>query len=542
MLEEAITNLVAQSEPTNRGIELIQFNRKSRTAFISGARGAGKTSVLLTLMRAVIDKSFKIDYRGVRGRFQPAIDRARKHLVWLEPIDLDPLPSPFSLIPAVLDRTFDAILRIRGQFHPKWAHTQAELIDHQMVVEFQSIYRDATLAWDSNIADRKSELDPDYYAHEVQRTSQARLKLSHRIDRFLEDVGNKLLREYGIENPIFVVTIDDFDMHPTASLQILKLLRMLSSPRLFFVLLGDIHLLEAMSDIGKSSELGSIVGVHTDIEKLGIRPEQLARLGGAISRNALRKLLPTEQRAIIVPPTIAEGLLYGPVGIIEEKNAEGSSLETPTLADFCNAIPFPINPSLLAECWTVWGRPVVSLLDYLFHPGFQVYQNKNENSYELADEDNSGKSRQQFKLEKFKDLDGIQLTGELKRKRELNADRLAGRFISLNSGGTCLTLKPRPFLKSGNAETATKNLTICRNHKTEFKFAIAIRRFNEVMEGRFSWANHLFSTSPRRLADLWYSMRRQVTRLHRLLADWDDWKTSQEAGRPQPVTTDSNKF
>ena len=52
---------------------------------------------------------------------------------------------------------------------------------------------------------------------------------------------------YGLERErLFVLPIDDFYLKPAASLELLRLLRMVSVPRLFFLIMGDIKTVEAL--------------------------------------------------------------------------------------------------------------------------------------------------------------------------------------------------------------------------------------------------------------------------------------------------------
>jgi hypothetical protein len=47
-------------------------------------------------------------------------------------------------------------------------------------------------------------------------------------------------------NPLFVLPIDDLDLNPTACLAVLNLLRVVSVPRLFTVVLGDLEVAEVV--------------------------------------------------------------------------------------------------------------------------------------------------------------------------------------------------------------------------------------------------------------------------------------------------------
>ena len=504
MLDEAAAAVSDNSEKRRSwASELIQPHRSKLSAFISGARGSGKTSVMLSLMDAITSDKI-IPYDGVRtDMFKNALKKARERIVWLEPIDLEPLPNPFSLVPSILDRVMQAVERARSLKGQAPLRCDAELYDHDLLIQYQQIYREATLAWDSNIRERKSQLDPLAYANEMQATNLARLSLSQRIDHLLAEIGEKCFDPCGIYNPIFVVSIDDFDLHPAASLNILRMLRMLTSPRLFFLMLGDIQILEVMSDLAVSSEINTIIAKDTAIDTLGIQPEQIARLGGSISRNGLRKLLPAEQRFHLANPSMTEGLLYRPpLKLFAEDNSEKAY--GLTIAELCYNIPFRVNQTLFkkGESWEICGTVVVTLLDYFFHPGFQSVAKPNAGSLNLL----MSEKDKVFPPTNDK-IDNDKYTEKLRTFCE-------GSNNTLSENHRTLEFRKKPLNASDKKQTGTDKC----NSKIDLSKVVdaqEIKAFDEKIETQFSWANHLFVTSPRRLADFWFALRRQVTGITR---------------------------
>lgn len=497
MLQEAWES-IGEAPPACPGLTLIQERRKSQVAFMSGARGSGKTSVALSLMQATLidkDRSRRL-ISHPSNRFQRALEAAKKRVVWLEPIDLDPLPEPFDLIPAILERVEAAVYRILRDTAGSRS-TQHHLALHQLQLDFQEVYRAATLAWNSNIRERRSELDPDFYADEVRRTNSARLSLGEKVDCLLAKIGKEQLDACRIERPIFVVTIDDFDMHPTASLHILKLLRLLSCPRLFFLLLGEVQILEVMSDIGKSAEFGSVLAQHIDLQTLGVSKPQLARLAGSISRNAIRKLLPMEQRCYLKEPFIEEGLLFAPVQRLEgngnmHERSGGSVGKGMNLRALCNLIPFRINSDLLflddndhqkevvenAVIREIVGKPVETLYQFLTHGGFQAYTLNSPNG----------------------------TSPEMEPNRNGVRESLLDRLSALSD-------------QSQHQETARQEFNSdSSDQKDEFERLATLQNREKIFEENVFWANHLFATTPRRLADFWFMLRRQVTWIQREIA------------------------
>ena len=105
LVNDYIRELDSQPPPsTLHGLE-IDIARTNRLAFIDGKRGAGKSTVFLSLAEAVRNIGLEIPHPS--DRFQEAIQKIRRRVVWLEPIDLDPLPSPFALIPTIVEKLHD---------------------------------------------------------------------------------------------------------------------------------------------------------------------------------------------------------------------------------------------------------------------------------------------------------------------------------------------------------------------------------------------------------------------------------------------------
>ena len=283
MIDEAVRDLGSQQTPLG---ELVEFGRASRSAFLTGDRGLGKSSVLLSLIRHTIADSDEATFEDAAGVGRPRLIEAVSHLkrrvVWLKPIDMEPLPTPFSLLASLLIRIQEAFERVLRKPSVERYGRGVESTFTEVMQELETLQSDIALAWSSNLDERRGRLDPDSYTIEVMRTARARLDLSARLDRMLDRISRQLFPTSMVENPLFVVTIDDFDMHPSSCLHVLRLLRMLSIPRLFFLMLGDMRPLEMMLNLQISSELGSLVHGEAD-SLLAWQPSDLAGEAAAIA-------------------------------------------------------------------------------------------------------------------------------------------------------------------------------------------------------------------------------------------------------------------
>ncbi len=280
--------------------EWIDQQRNARVAFLSGPRGSGKTSVVLS----IISEASSINETLPNDRFSPhkelraTLAEFATHLVWLNPIDLDPLPTPTSFLAAVLVRLEqalgggDASTPKGGQGDP--------------MVELARLRRDATLAWDSNLALRRASLETDNYVAEAIRTEEARVNFPKRMRQLLR----RLARFEGKQRQLFVLVIDDFDLDPAHAVEILRLLRTLPIPGLFTVMLGDLEIAQDMFG-------AKVAGGINEISKWTFRSGQYTdgfvhTSASEIAAQALRKMVPPAHRIYLGSLTAREAANFKP--------------------------------------------------------------------------------------------------------------------------------------------------------------------------------------------------------------------------------------
>ena len=165
------------------------------------------------------------------------------------------------------------------------------------IKELEELATDIGIAWEGNLKARAGELDPDTYSVEVIRTQRARLRVNLRLNNALNEIADHKCYDCNPDT-LFVLPVHDFYLKPEASLQLLRLLRMISIPRLFFLVMGDINTVEALF-IEKS------LGDWTAVAGPRLFPPLSERLDQALTRarelraRYLRKLLPPAQRETI---------------------------------------------------------------------------------------------------------------------------------------------------------------------------------------------------------------------------------------------------
>ena len=193
---------------------------------------------------------------------------------------------------------------------PRVARTPPPHPDYRnAMLELQRLQANIALAWGGNLAARQGHLDPDSFAVEVIRTERARLSLHNNLEMVLDQLARSTSR-----SPLFILPIDDFDLNPPACLDLLRLLRMISVPRLFTVVLGDVDVAETILSLNLAGSVAQVAdGVKNDA-MLAVLPDEVGAMVGEVAAHTLRKLVPPAQRATLRPMRLLEALNFRPLG------------------------------------------------------------------------------------------------------------------------------------------------------------------------------------------------------------------------------------
>lgn len=223
----------------------------SNCFLVYGSRGTGKTTVLLSAQRAVQAADggpgfFDADPR--HGHPDPLLPAAQayaqalsadQHIVWLEPLDLEPLPRTTNLLTTLLTRVRNALDagdgphgaardRLRSaSIYEEAGDDARQLLDH--------LINDATLMWeeiqepDTRNKAQRQRAAADIYASFRPTFDKAMNALSRRLDlRHGHDQGCAIL-----------LPIDNIDRSTEHLKSIVKLAQMVSHPCLWLVMAGD---------------------------------------------------------------------------------------------------------------------------------------------------------------------------------------------------------------------------------------------------------------------------------------------------------------
>ncbi len=303
-LSEAVKD-AADSSRSSDVDHATETDRVSRLFFVSGQPGSGKSSLYVTL-RALLGKDRRHD--DIRQEYcerPPTIpfSALKGKIRWLEPLDLEvAVDDGENLLAAVLVRIAEAI---------DHSSPSASKDCRDAMEQLEELANDIGIAWDGNLKARAGSLDPDSYSQETMRAQRTRLQTNSRLRTALDALlKNECYALAGEE--LFVLPIDDFYLKPKASLELLRLLRMISVPRLFFLIMGDIKTVEALFFEMALADWTAVAGpqVFATLRER-TKQEVLPRVREMRARY-LRKLIPAGQRAIIDWTEWDEGLRFSP--------------------------------------------------------------------------------------------------------------------------------------------------------------------------------------------------------------------------------------
>ena len=353
VLKEATAQAAKSTKSKDRD-GLVDADRVSRLFFVSGEPGSGKSSLYLTL-RAILGKEKRYD--DIRKEYQSTdlglsgLDGATR---WLEQIDLEVAgDTGENLLAAVLVRIFAAIDNASGIASKNCQDAMTQLDD---------LANDIGIAWDGNLKARGGSLDPQSYSLEVMNAQRARLGTNKRLREALETLLEEKCYDCKGET-LFVLPIDDFYLKPAASLELLRLLRMVSVPRLFFLIMGDIKTMEALFFEKALADWTAVAGPQVFASLKERKDQDVLPRAREMKTRYLRKLLPAAQRATIEMMAWDEALRYKPT----VANSSGSFPELYSLlskVSICKE-----NESNDAHC---------NLLNYLVAPKYDEKRPKTD--------------------------------------------------------------------------------------------------------------------------------------------------------------------
>jgi hypothetical protein len=272
--------------------------KTSSCAFLHGDRGSGKTTVAMTLYQATRDSA----RLGGGSDDETPIgvpDEIRKlagRLVWLEPIDLEPDPPNFHLMAAILTRIEQAVAPLdrHGSAHESSRSSPFPFVGsaddvgryRDALIELRRLQTRLAYGWDGTKEILGS--DPETAAGNMLFSERTRTVVARDLSRVLGQLSSA---KYSRPERLFILPIEDLDLAPQECLRLLRLLRMLWIPRLFFLLIGDIDAIETQLHLQLSGDVSSLAKDAKD-GHISIVSQEVQSRVDAMASNTLRKLIP----------------------------------------------------------------------------------------------------------------------------------------------------------------------------------------------------------------------------------------------------------
>ncbi|MCB9539058.1 MAG: hypothetical protein H6704_22750 [Myxococcales bacterium] len=242
-------------------------NRTHRVVLLDGARGTGKTSLMLTLIRAWQGED-PSDHALVSD-----LAAQGQALRILEPLDFDPKPRDLPLY-AWLVQAFEPIVG--------WIEDAHRVDTEGLRQAWTTLFESAVLSDVIGLDGRTLGDDLEMVVYQQTRGQKGWQALRRHWQRFLDQLLGVLEQVDGLPtNGMLVLPIDDLDMQPGQAKELLLALRLAWHPRLMLLLNGDsAHLTEVLTVelYGEEASVGRMPGV----EEQKVRLAQTRRLADAV--------------------------------------------------------------------------------------------------------------------------------------------------------------------------------------------------------------------------------------------------------------------
>ncbi len=277
-----------------------RFGARSRLALLSAGRGGGKTTVFVTLAEYLRLEPRLPPIDDAEARTQ--LEKLRGRVTCLPPLDLE-ATRPSTNLPASI------LARLETMFAPvEPSAASRSAAPRPPSFLLRRAQADVALVWEGHAAQRAAALDPQQYAMEVIESEAARLRMEESLETVFAE-----LSQGQAPSRLFLLPVDDVDLNPTKTAELLRLARMLSRVKgLFFLLLGELRTTEQIFEASVAGEVLDLTRGRP--ESLGLQ-HGLTALVGKVGAAGIRKLLPPAQRVEMGGFTVDDALEYDGQGM-----------------------------------------------------------------------------------------------------------------------------------------------------------------------------------------------------------------------------------
>lgn len=268
---------------------------------VYGDRGTGKSTVLLSAKAAACSETTAefFGHEGERRDLWEDTKNSAKELqdaglIWLDVLDMEPLPRDTNLLATLLVRLRNALYAPGTEAQPPTPTSILEEGADSARHQLDRLIKDATLMWEDieepdtrSRANRQIEA-ADIYARFTERFRSAMGALSRELGRY---------KGRGHEYHPIVLPIDNIDRSTDHLYNIIKLAQMVACPHLWIVMAGDREDIGTFLERAYWKELIQVGAGAGGLGKVGARGEDealvMARRQAAA---ASHKLLPASHR------------------------------------------------------------------------------------------------------------------------------------------------------------------------------------------------------------------------------------------------------
>ena len=224
-------------------------DRRAHVLLIDGARGSGKTTVLLSLLRMwALALSETSDSLAPIPNGPASEVLQGRQIVPLGILDIQPLSGQIALILQLAGRLYrvaTALLRGRTGSVTEGGHLPEEDVPKSLNA-WRKFARAVALGREDDPRQRLAEGNPEDFALELEQAERQRMYIVEQWHEFVNSlVGDLGLHGHRLaplrigKNPCFIIPVDDADMNPERGVELLELLRSLWHPNVIFLLTGD---------------------------------------------------------------------------------------------------------------------------------------------------------------------------------------------------------------------------------------------------------------------------------------------------------------
>lgn len=285
------------NEPKLPFLPRLDLSRHSRVLLIDGGRGSGKTALLLSVL-GFWQRHLPHE---VSVELPKALKSAKDFFGQIVPVgllDLHPIAPSTNMLLHVIGRFERVVEWLEGDGSqerepPAWHLAADGVLESRKT--WKKLLRAEAASWDGGVDQRRARLDIEGYTAELEEAERERLDLVSAYTAFMEALVEEFEKRQSPrkpKKPLFVLAVDDADMNPRRSVELLDMLRMLWHPRVAFVLTGDSDLFEQTL---AEHFLGELRG---PLEGHGIVDREIAGL----AEGRQHRRLATEVYEKIIPP------------------------------------------------------------------------------------------------------------------------------------------------------------------------------------------------------------------------------------------------